>query len=56
MQGDHGPAHGRELDLFETKFDVYCCIVVKRGKEVTLFSPRKKVLGKRLPGILEAFA
>jgi ATP-dependent DNA ligase len=41
---------------FEIKFDGYRCIVLKRGKEVTLFSRHKKVLNKRFPGIVDAFA
>jgi len=32
---------------FEIKFDGYCCIAVKRGSEVTLFSRNEKVLNKR---------
>ena len=47
---------GGEKWSFEIKFDGYRCIAVKQGKEVTLFSRREKVLGKRFPGILEALA
>ena len=41
---------------FEIKFDGYRCIVVKRGREVTLFSRHEKVLNKRFPGVVDAFA
>ena len=41
---------------FEIKFDGYRCIVVKRGREVTLFSRNEKVLNKRFPGVVDAFA
>jgi bifunctional non-homologous end joining protein LigD len=41
---------------FEIKFDGYRCIVVRRGREVKLFSRHKKVLNKRFPGIVDAFA
>ena len=41
---------------FEIKFDGYRCIAVKRGKEVTLFSRRRKVLNKRFPGVVDALA
>src|SRR4029077_3834127 len=41
---------------FEIKFDGYRCIAVKRGKEVTLFSRRRRVLNKRFPGVVDAFA
>ena len=41
---------------FEMKFDGYRCIVVKRGREVTLFSRHEKVLNKRFPGVVDAFA
>jgi bifunctional non-homologous end joining protein LigD len=41
---------------FEIKFDGYRCIVVKRRREVTLFSRHKKVLNKRFPSVVEALA
>ncbi len=41
---------------FEIKFDGYRSIVVKRGREVTLFSRHKKVLNRRFPGVVEALA
>ena len=41
---------------FEIKFDGYRCIVVKREKEVTLFSRNQKVLNKRFPKIVQALA
>ena len=41
---------------FEIKFDGYRCIVVKRAREVTLFSRHKKVLNRRFPGVVEAIA
>ena len=41
---------------FEIKFDGYRCIAVKRGREVTLFSRHRKILNKRFPGIVDAFA
>ena len=41
---------------FEIKFDGYRCVAVKRGSEVTLFSRHKKVLNRRFPGVVEAFA
>jgi bifunctional non-homologous end joining protein LigD len=41
---------------FEIKFDGYRCIAVKRGREVTLFSRREKVLNKRFSGIMGALA
>ena len=49
------PPPGRELDLRD-QFDGYRCIAVKRGREVTLFSRHKKVLNKRFPGVVDAFA
>ena len=56
MQDGHGIAGVARSGSFEIKFDGYRCIAVKQGKEVTLFSRREKVLGKRFPGILEALA
>ena len=41
---------------FDIKFDGYRCIVVKRGREVTLFSRHEKVLNKRFPGVVDALA
>ena len=41
---------------FEIKFDGYRCIVVKREREVTLFSRNQKVLNKRFPKIVQALA
>jgi DNA ligase D-like protein (predicted ligase) len=41
---------------FEIKFDGSRCIAVKRGREVTLFSRHRKILNKRFPGIVDAFA
>jgi bifunctional non-homologous end joining protein LigD len=41
---------------FEIKFDVYRCIALKRGREVTLFSRNQKVLNKRFPKVVEALA
>ena len=41
---------------FEIKLDGYRCIVVKRRKEVTLFSRHQKVLNRRFPGVVEAIA
>ena len=41
---------------FEIKFDGYRCVAVKRGSKVTLFSRHKKVLTRRFPGVVEAFA
>ena len=41
---------------FEIKFDGYRCIVVKRGREVTLFSRHEKVLNRRFPRVVEALA
>jgi ATP-dependent DNA ligase len=41
---------------FEIKFDGYRCIVVKRGREVTLFSRHEKVLNRRFPGIVDALS
>jgi bifunctional non-homologous end joining protein LigD len=41
---------------FEIKFDGYRCIVVKRGREVTLFSRHKKVLNRRFPSVVDALA
>ena len=41
---------------FEIKLDGYRCIAVKSGPEVTLFSRHKKVLNRRFPGVVEAFA
>ena len=41
---------------FEIKLDGYRCIVVKRAREVTLFSRHKKVLNRRFPGVVEAIA
>jgi DNA ligase D-like protein (predicted ligase) len=41
---------------FEIKFDGYRCIAVKVGQEVTLFSRHRKVLNKRFPGVVDAFA
>ena len=41
---------------FEIKFDGYRCIAVKRRREVTLFSRHRKILNKRFPGIVDAFA
>ena len=34
---------------FEIKFDGYRCIAVKRGRELTLFSPHKKVGQQAVP-------
>ena len=45
-----------ETWAFEIKLDGYRCIAVKRGREVKLFSRHKKVLNKRFPGIVDAFA
>jgi ATP-dependent DNA ligase len=39
---------------FEIKFDGYRCTVVKRGREVTLFSRNQKALNKRFPKVVEA--
>jgi ATP-dependent DNA ligase len=44
------------LLTFEIKFDGYRCIVVKRGREVTLFSRHEKVLNRRFPGIVDALS
>jgi DNA ligase D-like protein (predicted ligase) len=41
---------------FEIKFDGYRCIVVKRGREVTLFSRHEKVLNRRFPGVVDALS
>ena len=41
---------------FEIKFDGYRCIAVKRGREVALFPRHTKVLNKRFPGVVDAFA
>jgi bifunctional non-homologous end joining protein LigD len=41
---------------FEIKFDGYRCIVVKRGREVTLFSRHEKVLSKRFHTVVKALA
>jgi hypothetical protein len=41
---------------FEIKFDGYRCIVVKRGREVTLFSRNQKVLNKRFTKVVEELA
>jgi bifunctional non-homologous end joining protein LigD len=41
---------------FEIKFDGYRCIVVKRRREVTLFSRQKKLLNGRFPSVVEALA
>ena len=43
------------MDLRD-QLDGYRCIAVKRGQEVTLFSRHKKVLNRRFPGVVEAFA
>ena len=45
-----------ETWAFEVKLDGYRCIAVKRGTDVTLFSRHKKVLNRRFPGVVEAFA
>jgi bifunctional non-homologous end joining protein LigD len=42
--------------IFEIKLDGYRCVVVKHGLEVTLFSRHEKILNKRFPGVVEAFA
>jgi ATP-dependent DNA ligase len=41
---------------FEIKLDGYRCIVVKRAREVTLFSRRKKVLNTGSSSVVEALA
>ena len=41
---------------FEIKFDGYRCIVVKRGREVTLFSRHKKVFNRRFSSVVQALA
>ena len=56
MQVGHGAAGGREVGRFEIKFDGYRCVAVKRGREVTLFSRHEKVLNRRFPGVVQAFA
>jgi ATP-dependent DNA ligase len=45
-----------EKSIFEIKFDGYRCIAVKRGREVTLFSRKEKVLNKRFPKVAQALA
>lgn len=41
---------------FEVKLDGYRCIVVRRAREVTLFSRHKKELNRRFPSFVEAIA
>ena len=41
---------------FEIELDGYRCITVKSAPEVTLFSRHRKVLNRRFPGVVEAFA
>jgi ATP-dependent DNA ligase len=45
-----------EKRTFEIKLDGYRCIVVKRAREVTLFSRRKKVLNTGSSSVVEALA
>ena len=41
---------------FEVKLYGYRCIVVRRAREVTIFSRHKKVLNRRFPSVVEAIA
>jgi bifunctional non-homologous end joining protein LigD len=41
---------------FEIKLYGYRCIVVRRGKEVTLFSRHEKVLNRRFLGVVQALS
>jgi bifunctional non-homologous end joining protein LigD len=41
---------------FEIKFDGYRCVAVKLRREMSLLSRHKKVLNKRLPGVVDALA
>ena len=56
MQAGHGALPVGKKWAFEIKLDGYRCIAVKRAKNVTLFSRHKKVLNRRFPRVVEAFA